>query len=154
MRTVLFGLGLALVGCGGITPMSGDYDGTLTLTADSCGMFEDAEVGDPEDFVSNIVFNEDGSVVFADADDGLECTADGAIVTCSYTSIPTEDEADDPFDGLVEEGAIELVWDSNTSFTGWQTLSLDCEGADCSVLEDYGYSFPCSIEWDLVGSMA
>ena len=150
MRTVLFGLGLALVGCGGITPMSGDYDVTMTLGADTCGMMEDAEDEELEAIVTSIVFNDDGSVVL-DGDDSLPCTADGATVTCAFSDTQTADGADY---AITQDVATELVWDSNTSFAGFQTMSVSCEGADCSFLEDYGYSFPCSVEWDLLGAMA
>ena len=150
MRTSLIGLGCVLVGCGGIAPMSGDYTGTTTLVADTCGIDEDTEVGDSQDFETTIVFNEDGSVVFDD-DDDLDCTADGAIVTCTLTDVSSTDEADYTITQIL---ALEIVWDTNTSFTGSQTVSISCEGADCSVLEDNGFSFPCSSDYDLAGAMA
>ena len=150
MRTLLFALGFALVGCGGITPMSGDYTGTVTLVADTCGINEDAEVGNSEDFETTIVFNEDGSVVFDDNDDFV-CTADGAIVTCALTDVSSPDEADY---AITQVLAAEMVWDTNTSFIGSQSVSISCEGADCSVLEDNGYSFPCSSDYDLAGALA
>ena len=150
MRTVLFGLGLALVGCGGITPMSGDYEVTMTIEADTCGMMEDAEDEELEAIVTSIVFNDDGSVVF-DGDDSLPCTAGGAMVTCAYSDTQAADGVDYT---ITQEMAMELVWDSNTSFAGYQTMNVSCEGADCSLLEDYGYSFPCSVESDIVGAMA
>ena len=150
MRNLMIGFGLVLVGCGGVTPMTGDYAGTMTLMADTCGMNEESAEGDSDDFESNIVFKEDGSVVF-DEDDNFACTADGATVTCSMSDTQAGEGADY---ALIQEWMAELVWDSNTSFAGSQTMSLDCEGADCGLLEDYGYSFPCSTEWDILGAMA
>ena len=150
MRNLMIGFGLVLVGCGGVTPMTGDYAITTTLLADTCGMSEDSAEGDSDDFESNIVFNEDGSVVI-DGDDSVPCTADGATVTCSISDTQAGEGADY---ALIQESSIELVWDSNTSFAGSQTMSLDCEGADCTMLEDYGYAFPCSQDWDIVGAMA
>ena len=148
MRTVLFGLGLALVGCGGITPMSGDYDMTITLAADTCGF--DEEAGEAQEIESSIVFNDDGSVVL-DGDDSVSCSAKGATVTCDFSiSTPGPDGYDYAID---QEGTLELVWDTNTSFTGWQAITASCEGSDCSLLED-AFSFPCSTDYDLSGSMA
>ena len=148
MRTVLFGLGLALVGCGGITPMSGVYDVTMTSAADTCGF--DEGVGDSQEFESNIVFNDDGSVVF-DGDDSASCSAKRATVTCDFS---ISSPGPDGYDYTINQDiTFELVWDTNTSFTGWQVVSSACEGSDCSLLED-AFSFPCSSDYDFVGSMA
>lgn len=129
--------------------MSGDYDVTMTLGVDTCGMMEDAEDEELEAFVASIVFNDDGSVVIDAV--GSDCTADGATVTCAFSDSQTEDGFDYT---ITQDVTVEVTWDTNTSFAGFQAISVDCEGADCSLFEDYGYSFPCSTDYDLVGAMA
>ena len=130
--------------------MSGDYYGTLTLAADTCGMNEDAVVGGSEYFSANIVFNDDGTVVLDDAD-SFPCTSEGATVTCAFSDSQTADDLDYT---ITQDITVEMAWDTNTSFAGFQAISMDCEGADWSLLEDFGYSFPCSTHYDFVASMA
>jgi len=150
MRKVAF-FGFAfLVGCGGITPVSGDYDITITYSAATCPLAEGVSVGDTEDVVGNIQFNDDGTVTL-DGDTDTLCTAEGTEVTCSAEFAETSPDADYTIN---QTWTIDLSWDSSTSFTGTQVQDIDCEGGDCELLMEYlELSFPCDMTLDLVGTL-
>ena len=150
MRKVAF-FGFAfLVGCGSITPVSGDYDITITYSAATCPLAEGVSVGDTEDVVGNIQFNDDGTVTI-DNDADTPCTADGTEVTCTAEFSEAGTDADYTIN---QTWTIDLSWDSSTSFTGVQTQVVDCEGGDCELLMEYlELSFPCDMTLDLVGTL-
>ena len=158
MRNWTIGIGFFLVGCGGVTPMSGDYVVTSTLVSGDCVMLADEEAeeplasGDSMESEMTLDFQDDGSVVIGD-DENTECTLKGATVTCSTAGqVDFGPELDLV---LVLSGSSEYVFDSNTSFSGTSSTSMSCEGADCSVLESSeDVVVPCSSEFDIAGSMA
>lgn len=158
MQKMILGGCALLVGCGGVTPMSGDYAMTITVTTNTCGELSGEEVGEEESFDTTIVFNEDGSVVI-DGDDDLGCVLEGATMTCDILGeeLGTGEEAGMDY-VLTMDAAISLEWDTSTTAAGEQTTTLQCDGADCDALNEmllgeYGSTLPCSSTSNLTAEM-
>jgi hypothetical protein len=109
-------------------------------------------LGDESDVTVAFLFNDDGTVSI-DGDDSVGCTADGASVTCDAT---LENPGQEGYDyTIVQEVAVDLVWDSSSAFSGTQSAEMDCVGADCAALLDASdLTLPCIQEYDIVGTLA
>ncbi len=159
MKKMVFGACALLVGCGGITPMSGDYDLTVTLDANTCGEMADGDVGDTDDSTASFVFNEDGSVTIdGEADSPFDCALDGATMTCVVEEEEIGSGVEDGLDfSVTMDISVSMVWDSNTTATGDQAQTLNCAGADCEMVnefydEEFGATLPCSTTMSIVAT--
>lgn len=160
MKALTLLLPLALIACGDKTEDTGTEEGTeetveeafapqegdwtaspLTVTEDSCG-FSDMEGSEEESGIANLTLNADGSYTFlVDEEMSFSCALEGMELACEPVSEIEEDEGV-TFTYTYNVG---LSFSSETSLDGSMGMDFTCEGEGCTLMEESGMTFPCSI---------
>ena len=128
---------LLLTACAG-GPVSGDYEVSYELLADTCAMYQDHDF---EVEVWRVVFHKDDTVDF-DYDgngDDTECVLSGQTVVCEWSA---EQEIQGTGAWMTTEVNASLDWSTNTAFEGAQDIYWSCTSGDCDTLSDY-LDVPC-----------
>ncbi len=142
-------LALIATACGKTSPASGTWVlGSQEVVSDTCGFGfdEDDDSGDTEEDSFDLVDNEDGTFTIDMGEDTeLSCTLSGSSFTCPDTieNIPA-----DGMDATLDY-AIGIAGDfsGNEAMDATMTLTLSCEGADCTTLGDaMEMTVPCGAE--------
>jgi hypothetical protein len=137
-------------GSGAVDPRSGVWDYTeYTPISNDCDI--------PDDYGNagggfGLVANGDGFTVGPnDGTDPFDCELDGADFVCPDRATERA-EIDPSYDAvLVGQASAEGTFSDDENASGRQTAVIDCEGADCSLLEQVtGADFPCNFEVDFV----
>lgn len=99
-----------------------------------------------------LVSNGDGSFTVFPNDDtaAFDCELEGADFVCPDRATERAEIA--PYDAvLVGQASAEGTFSDDENASGSQTAVIECEGADCSLLEQVtGAEFPCNFEVDFV----
>lgn len=138
-------------GAGDVEPRSGVWDySDYNANQNDCNV--------PEDYGNGgggfgLVNNGGGSftVIPNDGTEAFDCSLDGADFDCPDRATE-EAVVDADYDAvLIGQAVAEGTFSDSENATGSQTAEIDCEGADCGLLEAAtGASFPCTLSVDYV----
>jgi hypothetical protein len=138
-------------GGGDVAPRSGVWDySEYVPSQNDCNVPGDYGNGD-----GGFGLTYDGGGVFTvipnDGTDPFDCTLDGADFNCPDRATEVVD-IDQSLDAtLVGQASAEGTFSDAENGTGSQTAIVDCEGADCALVESTtGADFPCTFAVDFV----
>ncbi len=151
---------LALIACGDKTedtageegdavtvePQEGGWTMTsIEFTSDTCGMEDEGDTGEVDNTAAlNLTKNDDGSyTLLLDEELSFACSVSGSDFSCEPAVMTeSEQDADMTFTQTFTLGG---VFASNTELNGDVGMDMTCEGADCAMLAEVGFTMPCSM---------